>query len=102
MQGLLALTGLNLSGYEESRMAKVNEIGKTMRDRFGVFMSDKPLWAFLTVYTAFTGLALALLYTAVHLLFLRWWGAAIAIIVVGVFWGFTAHSLKKNEKADRH
>lgn len=78
-------------------MAKMNEVGETVSKKLGTFMANKPVWVFLIVYTAITGLCFGFVYALMYLLALRWWGVTITIITIGVIWGASAHGLNKRK-----
>ena len=69
-------------------MENLNKIYNPVGARFGAFLSDKPLWAFMIAYTLIAGAIFGSLYAAMYFLALRWWGAVITVMAIGGIWGF--------------
>ena len=77
-------------------MEKIDGNIRSVRGRFATFMVNKPMWAFWTLYTVFSGAIFAAMYGAVRVLAQQWWVAAISIVVAGLVWGTSKFSIAKS------
>ncbi len=79
-------------------MSKLNVIANSLSRKLTTVLSGKPLWVFWAVYTVLSGIILGVSYTLMYFLVLRWWVATIAVVVIGLIWGTSAHKVKEFSK----
>ena len=82
-------------------MKNLNENDPSPISRWDGFISGKPLWAFLLIYTALSGIGFGLMLLLIFLLTLKWWVASIAVVSMGLTWGTLAHRKMSKEQIDQ-
>ncbi len=82
-------------------MKNLNENDSSPKSRWNAFMSEKPLWTFLLIYTALAGIGFGLMLLVIFLLTLKWWVAAIAVVSMGLTWGTLTHRKMSKEQIDK-
>jgi hypothetical protein len=81
-----------MAAIKERGLHSINETVRTVSEKLATVLSGKPIWASWIAYTVLSGIVLAVLYALTFLLAFRWWGAAAAVIAIGMLWGTVARS----------
>ncbi|PKL23314.1 MAG: hypothetical protein CVV47_15395 [Spirochaetae bacterium HGW-Spirochaetae-3] len=74
---------------------EMSEIGKSPAEKLMSLLAGKPIWVSWIVFTALSGVCFGVFYTAMYLLALKWWVAALVIIAFGMVWGSLAYTKNK-------
>ena len=79
-------------------MTKNDQEPKYTRTKLTAFTTNKPLWAFWTIYIAISGALFGVFYGVVRIVSYRWWIAPIIIIAGGIIWGTVSYlAMKKTQ-----
>lgn len=70
----------------------------SLSEKMGSFLENKPIWAVWIIHTVLVGLMFGVFYAVMSLLALKWWGAALSIVAIGVIWGTLVHTKKELRK----
>jgi hypothetical protein len=81
-------------------METLNKKENSVNERWNRFMSGRPMWISILVYTGLAGIAFGLVYLLMHLLIVQWWVAVIVVVAIGATWGVINHRLRSRENPD--
>jgi hypothetical protein len=77
-------------------MDKIDKVANPFVEKIIMFMANKKMWVFWTLYTIVSGVLFGVLYGAFRLVAQRWWIAPIIIIGIGLIWGTSQYSAMKS------